>query len=156
MQDSSVDQTGAAPGASADAASSYASTRQRHQAEALALLPLFQERLHWPRERLRELRRQKLRRLLEVARERSPWHRRRLAGIDVSSISEAGLSAIPAMTKDELMANFDAIVTDPRLGLSRVEDHLSGLDADAYLFGSYHAVASGGSSGRRGVYVYDW
>src|SRR5690348_16901253 len=128
--------------------SDYAATRQRHEAEATAQLPLFRERLYWPRERLRELRQQALRRLLLVACERSPWHRARLQGIDVASFSEERLGSIPPMTKTDLMANFDAIVTDRRLTLNRVEDHLAGLKADAYLLGSYHAVASGGSSGQ--------
>ncbi len=51
------------------------------------------------------------------------------------------------MTKDDLMANFDEIVTDNRLRLEVVEEHLEGLTAaDAYLFGRYHAVASSGST----------
>src|SRR5229473_2822972 len=71
--------------------------------------------------------------------------------------SVAPLAALQVMTKDDLMANFDEIVTDDRLRLDVVEDHLEALTAaDAYLFGRYHAVASSGSSGRRGVFVYDW
>jgi phenylacetate-coenzyme A ligase PaaK-like adenylate-forming protein len=60
------------------------------------------------------------------------------------------------MTKHDLMADFDRIVTDPRLTLSLVEDHMASIRGDAYLLGRYHAVASGGSSGRRGVFLYDW
>jgi phenylacetate-coenzyme A ligase PaaK-like adenylate-forming protein len=61
------------------------------------------------------------------------------------------------MTKDDLMGNFDGIVTDPRLSLERVEAHLEGLHDDPhYLLEHYHAIASGGSSGTRGVFVFDW
>jgi phenylacetate-CoA ligase len=60
------------------------------------------------------------------------------------------------MTKDDLMANWDEIVTDRRLTLALVERHLAGLTADAYLFDEVHAIASGGSTGRRGVYVHGW
>jgi phenylacetate-CoA ligase len=60
------------------------------------------------------------------------------------------------MTKDDLMANWDAVITDRRLTLDLVEGHLAGLEADAYLFGQFHAVASGGSSGRRGIFVFGW
>jgi len=134
----------------------YETTRQRHLAAALEQLPGYLERLKWPRERLRQERQGRLRRLLERARERSPWHRRRLAHLDLSRLDEGQLTLIPPMTKDELMLCFDQIVTEPQLTLSRVEDHLAGLNSDAYLCDSYHAVASGGSSGRRGVYVYDW
>jgi phenylacetate-CoA ligase len=54
------------------------------------------------------------------------------------------------------MEHFDEIVTDPRLDLDMIEAHLDQLRGDAYLLDRYHAVASGGSSGRRGVFVYDW
>lgn len=54
------------------------------------------------------------------------------------------------------MANFDEIVTDPRLTLDLVESHLASLSSDAYLMNRYHALASSGSSGRRGVFVFDW
>jgi phenylacetate-coenzyme A ligase PaaK-like adenylate-forming protein len=60
------------------------------------------------------------------------------------------------MTKDDLMTHFDEIVTDSRLTLDLVETHLATAEGEAYLFGRYHAVASSGSSGRRGVFVHDW
>ena len=60
------------------------------------------------------------------------------------------------MTKDDLMANFDAVVTDRRLRLDVCDAHLETLTEDAYLFDRYHVIASGGSTGRRGVFVYDW
>jgi phenylacetate-coenzyme A ligase PaaK-like adenylate-forming protein len=60
------------------------------------------------------------------------------------------------MTKEDLMANWDEIVTDRRLTLETVERHLEGLTSDAYLFDEFHAVASGGSTGTRGVYAYGW
>jgi phenylacetate-CoA ligase len=47
-------------------------------------------------------------------------------------------------------------VTDPTLSLDLIESHLSKLTTDGYLLDRYHAVESGGSSGRRGVFVYDW
>jgi len=60
------------------------------------------------------------------------------------------------MTKDDLMANWDRVVTDRRLTLDLVEGHLAALESDAYLFDQVHAVASGGSTGRRGIFVYGW
>lgn len=130
--------------------------RKRHLADAGPLLPPMLERMTWPAERLAEHRTTELRRLLRTAREASPWHRERLAGIDVDTVDEAGIAALPVMTKDDLMGHFDDIVTDDRLRLRVVEDHLAGLTRDAYLFDRYHATASGGSSGRRGVFVFDW
>ena len=54
------------------------------------------------------------------------------------------------------MDNFDEIVTDMRLNRSVVEAHLDNRSANTYLLDTYHVVASGGSSGQRGVFVYDW
>ena len=76
--------------------------------------------------------------------------------VDPDGFEEADLAGLPPMTKDDLMANWDRVVTDRRLTLELVEGHLAGLEADAYLFGEFHAVASGGSSGRRGIFVFGW
>ena len=134
----------------------YEELRRQHRADAQALLPEYVERLSWPADRLRREREERLRELVEVARARSPWHRRRLAAVDPERLREADLQDIPPMTKADLMESWDEIVTDPRLSLDLVNAHLERLETDAYLLGQYHAVASGGTSGRRGVFVYDW
>ena len=63
---------------------------------------------------------------------------------------EADLERLPVMTKADLMDNFDDIVTDARLSRDLCEDHLE--RADEYLLDEFHVVASGGSSGQRGVF----
>lgn len=137
-------------------ASAYEETRARHVAHALGLLGEHLARPDWPRERIIDVQRQGLRSLLAVARERSPWHAARLRGIDITSFTAEDLRSLPVMTKDDLMSNWDAIVTDHRLTLQQAEDHLSSITADAYILDRYHVVASGGSSGRRGVFAWDW
>jgi phenylacetate-coenzyme A ligase PaaK-like adenylate-forming protein len=135
---------------------SYQELQRRHVAEAMAMLPAHVERLSWTEAQLAAHRRDALRGLVRTAQERSPWHRRRLAGVDPDTFGEEGLAALPVMTKEDLMGNFDEILTDPKLNLDLIETHIEGLTDDAYLLDRYHAVASGGSSGRRGVFVYDW
>jgi len=134
----------------------YETLRQRHVARFGELMPDFFARLTWTSERLRDERRVGLRAILAHAKVRSPWHGRRLAGVDVERVEEVDLRSLPTMTKDDLMAHFDEIVTDPHLTRDVVEAHLAGLTADAYLLDEYHACASGGSSGRRGTFVYDF
>jgi phenylacetate-CoA ligase len=135
----------------------YENLRLRQVQDAMAAAPELIGRLDWPATRLAAHREAELRRLIRTAQTASPWHRKRLEHVDLATLDEASLLALPVMTKDDLMANFDEIVTDDRLRLDAIEDHLEGLTAaDAYLFGRYHAVASSGSSGRRGVFVYDW
>jgi phenylacetate-coenzyme A ligase PaaK-like adenylate-forming protein len=136
--------------------SGYEALRRRHVADARARVPEFLARADWPAERLAAHRQAALRRIIAAARAHSPWHGRRLAGVDPDTIDEAALAGFPVMTKDDLMGHFDEIVTDKRLTLRMVDSHLEGLTSDAYLLGRYHAVASGGSTGRRGVFVYDW
>ena len=115
------------------------------------------QRLHWSRERIAQERRRRLRELIAVARERSPWHGPRLAGLDPATLEEGDLARLPVMTKHDVMSNFDQIVTDRRLTLSLVESHLTSLQAEPrYLLDHYQPVVSGGSSGVRGVFVYDW
>ena len=52
------------------------------------------------------------------------------------------------MTKADLMENFDRIVTDERLSLGLVNDHLETVTTGSYLLDGYTAVTSGGSTGR--------
>jgi phenylacetate-CoA ligase len=131
--------------------------RRRHQVDLATILPGQVERLDWPAEQLCEERQHRLRRFLAVAKSKSRWHAERLRDVDVEHVTEQDLSGLPVMTKDDLMAHFDDIVTDRRVMLARAEAHLASLGAgDAYLDGEYHVVASGGSSGRRGVFVWGW
>ena len=90
-----------------------------------------------------------------TAVERSSWHRRRLEGLDIASLSDRAIVDLPVMTKTDLMDNFDSVVTDTRLSRRLCEDHLDRNPGD-HLLGEFQVVASGGSSGQRGVYVYGW
>lgn len=132
----------------------YEALRQGHLRRMFALMPELVERLDWPAQRLRAERDARLRALVAHAGAHSPWHRRRLAGVDVARLTASDLRALPVMDKNDLMAHFDEIVTDPRLTRDAVEAHLDRLTGDAYLLDEYHVCASGGSSGRRGVFVY--
>ena len=61
------------------------------------------------------------------------------------------------MTKSTMMARFDDVVTDRRLTRARVEAHLAATrDEPGHLLDEYMVLASGGSSGERGIFVYGW
>ena len=134
----------------------YETTRQRHVAHLLSEIGEHFERVAWPAERLRAERTARLRQLVGLAVERSPWHRDRLEGVEVGKLDEDALRDLPVMTKDDLMGNFDAIVTDRDVRLADANAHIAALEGDAYFRDELHAVASGGSSGRRGVFVWGW
>jgi phenylacetate-CoA ligase len=134
----------------------YEQTRQRHIEHLLPQLAEYFERVGWSAERLREERAARLRDLVSIAVERSSWHRTRLAGVNLETLDEETLRELPVMSKQDLMANFDAIVTDPAVRLADVNAHISSLHGDAYFRDELHAVASGGSSGVRGVFAWGW
>ncbi len=142
--------------ATAPTATAYETLRQQHLREMRGRMPAAIERLAWPAERLAAHRESKLRELLRYAQAHSAWHRRRLSGIDIATVTERSLRELPPMTKDDVMSHWSKITTDPRVTLDAAEQHLSRLTGDAYLFERYHVNASGGSSGRRGVFVNDW
>jgi phenylacetate-CoA ligase len=156
-----LDTLTAAPGDAAAAhpnphADSYERLCQRQLHDMRAGMPAAIARLNWSAEQLAAERTRRLRRLLQIAKDQSPWHRRRLAHIDAATFTEARLDEIPPMTKHDLVVHFDQLVTDRRLNLEMTEAHLAALRADAYLLERYHVNASGGSSGQRSVYVHDW
>lgn len=135
----------------------YEARRQQHAADAQALIAGHVERLTWTAERLAAHRRAELTALVRFAVAHSPWHAKRLGHLDLDRLDPDTLGDVPVMTKADLMEHFDEIVTDDRLTLDLVEAHLESLTAGpAYLLERYHAVASGGSTGRRAVFVYDW
>lgn len=134
----------------------YEALRHRQILEFLSRIPGSLRPVKWPVERLREERQRRLRSLIRVAKEKSEWHRARLEKVDADTITEADLGKLPVMTKADLMINFDQIVTDKRLTLEKVNAHVSNLREDRYLLDNYHVIASGGTSGFRGVFVYDW
>jgi phenylacetate-coenzyme A ligase PaaK-like adenylate-forming protein len=130
--------------------------RQQHVARFRELFAEHVTALDWDASQLRRAQDDRLRRLVRTAVERSRWHRERLAGLDLATLTAADVSGLPVMTKSDLMDNFDAIVTDRRLTLEACERHVDSLRDDSYMLDTFHVIASGGSSGQRGVFVYDW
>lgn len=127
--------------------------RQRHVQTLLERVPAHVDRLGWSADRLVAWQRAQLRSLLAHAIEHAPWHRDRLVALG----PDAPLEALPTMSKHDIVASFDDLVTDRRLTRKVVEEHLASLDRDdAYLLDTYHAVATGGSSGARTIVVWDW
>ena len=130
--------------------------RVRIQADIFAGLPAHFSRLGWSEGQLRGWQRDRLRALLATASRRSAFHRRRLAGIDPARFELADLPSLPVMTKAELMADFDAVSCDPRLTREAAEQALSATGSEPRpLPGGYLCLATGGSSGQRGIFAYD-
>lgn len=129
---------------------------------ALRIAKTLESHEEWSAERLRAHQRERLLAIVRYAATHSPYYRERFAGIELSD--DLDLSALPRLDKATMLENFDELVTDRRLTLAGVEQHLAELEGadsrtEPMLLGEYRVMASGGTSGRRGVFVYgrdDW
>ncbi len=65
------------------------------------------------------------------------------------------LAQLPVLTKSMMMEHFDALVTDRRLHLAEIEDFLRSDGSDGLYLDRYVVLATSGSTGRRGVFVFD-
>jgi phenylacetate-CoA ligase len=111
-------------------------------------------RPRWDAGRLAAYQRERLRALLARAAGCSRFHARRLAGVDPARFELADLARLPVLSKEQMMAGFDELVTDRRLTRARVEQHLAESgEQPSLLLGRYVCLASGGSSGLRGIVV---
>ncbi|MGD9620790.1 MAG: phenylacetate--CoA ligase family protein [Mycolicibacterium sp.] len=113
-------------------------------------------RLSWSHEQIEHYQQHRLRALLGYARQRSPFHARRLKDLDPSSATVTDLQRLPVMTKQDAQQNWDDIVTAGDLDRQRAEEVLAEQQWFSYTPGDHQIFSSGGSSGVRGVYVWDW
>jgi phenylacetate-coenzyme A ligase PaaK-like adenylate-forming protein len=134
----------------------FAPMRQRYQADFLRRVPEHITRLDWRPAQIAAHQLEGLRALLAVARERSPFHARRLRAVDPDRLQLEDLPRLPVMTKSELMDEFDDALTDRRVTRALCEHALAATTNEPQpLFDAYFCLSSGGSSGRRGVFVKD-
>ena len=80
------------------------------------------ERDRWTRDGLLTYQRERVRALVAHAVSQSPYYREVL-GPDAA---EQPLAELPTLPKATLMAEFDRVVTDPRLRLADLRSHLAG------------------------------
>ncbi len=134
----------------------YERMRVAHLSAVQASLEDHVTRLDWSRQQIEDYQNHRLRALFAYAKERSPFHARRLRGLDLSCASVADLASLPMMTKHHAQEQWDAIVTGPDLNRDLVERILVEQQWFSYTAGDQQIFSSGGSSGVRGVYVWDW
>jgi phenylacetate-coenzyme A ligase PaaK-like adenylate-forming protein len=134
----------------------YKRLRAAHLSAVQTALDDHVGRLDWSADRIRRHRDQGLRSLLGYARERSPFYAERLRGLDLDTVTAADLASVPVLTKAEAQAEWDAIITTPDLDRVKAERVLSEQTWFSYTSGDHQVFSSGGSTGVRGVYVWDW
>ena len=117
----------------------------------LALMLLRHDR--WSQNRLARHQQELLDRLVYLAVTHSAFYRRLYRDIELSG--PIRLVDLPVIDKAAVMDNFDDLVTDPRLSLVGAQSHLNALMQDDYYLGDYRVLATAGTTGRRGIFVFD-
>ena len=121
-----------------------------------ASMPDHFQRLQWDSEQLARLQTQRLHELLRVAVDRSAFRHGRLGDLDPETATLDLLPSLPPMTKAEMMGAYDDVVTDRRITLEGLQHHLDEVGDEPVLhLDEFVVLASGGSSGVRGIYASD-
>ena len=93
------------------------------------------------------------RKIVRHAARYSPYYRKRFKGIDLATCQPTDL---PTLTKPEMMANFDELVTDRQLNRPLVEQFVANPNnVGKYLLGKYVVCHTSGSQGQPALIVQD-
>lgn len=104
------------------------------------------------REKLERLQQRRLKKLVAYARKNSPFYEELYRGLgDCWTLSD-----LPPVTKPELMARFDDVLTDRAITMARVRDFTRDIDnVGRMLDGKYLVFQTSGSTGHPAVVLYD-
>jgi phenylacetate-CoA ligase len=105
---------------------------------------------HWSRGELEAHQSRRLAELRRFVTARSPFYREFHRGLEGRELAE-----LPILTKATLMERFDDVVTDRAIRLVDVEAFLRDAAPAALFRRRYVALATSGSTGRRGVFLFD-
>ena len=107
---------------------------------------------HWSRDKIDAVQKKRLNALVKFARERSPFYKERYA--DVGEVFL--LADIPPVSKSELMARFDDVLTDRNINMERIDAFTQDLDNIGRMIdGKYLIFKTSGSTGNPAVVLYD-
>ncbi|HMF11315.1 MAG TPA: hypothetical protein VKE94_03390 [Gemmataceae bacterium] len=96
---------------------------------------------------------QRLRSLTAWAKERSPYHAERLRHVNPDRFE---LSDVPALTKPEMMRNFDRLVTDRQLRLAELEEFVrEPARLGRWYLGEFAPSRTSGTQGLKAMIVQD-
>ncbi|HLO35544.1 MAG TPA: hypothetical protein VK194_05660 [Candidatus Deferrimicrobium sp.] len=104
----------------------------------------------WTRDEMLAHQARRLADLRAWASAKSPFYRELHRGLD-----DSPLGALPIVTKATLMHRFDDLVTDRDVRLADVERFVATASATDRFRDRYRVAATGGTTGRRGVFLSD-
>jgi phenylacetate-coenzyme A ligase PaaK-like adenylate-forming protein len=122
-------------------------------AKAFGLQHVRSGRDRWTRAQLERFQQEKLQRLVAHAVVHSRFYADRLR--QANAKRGFVLENVPPLTKAEMMANYDRLVTDPGLCLAEIEAHVQRAKGDALLLDEYRVLTTGGTSGMKGYFAYN-
>ncbi len=130
------------------------SYERRRLSDLTAALKLSKEvvaRDSWSRDQLLEHQRERAAAAIRHAAEHSPLYRERLG----ERGGATKLEDVEPIDRTEMMERYDELVTDPRLKRDDLLTFVGSMTRDAFYLGEYRVMATSGSSGKKGVFVYD-
>lgn len=105
-----------------------------------------------PREKNLNISGKRMRELVDYARKNSPFYKELYAGIG----EDFKLTDLPPVTKPQMMASFDDILTDRSISMKKIEEFTSDLDNIGHkIDGKYLVFKTSGSTGVPAVILYD-
>jgi phenylacetate-CoA ligase len=107
----------------------------------------------WNRQELERFQNQQLSSLVTHAVHHSPFYKEFYKHLRIDQ--GVVLHELPIIDKATMMENFDKFVTDPRLKLTELQAHIRQLARDEYYLGEYRVFSTSGSSGLKGVFVFN-
>ena len=106
----------------------------------------------WSREKIAAVQRKRLLALVKYAREKSPFYRNLYAGIG----EDFSLTDLPPVSKPELMAHFDDVLTDRSITMARIDDFTQDLDHIGRMIDDKYLIfKTSGSTGNPAIVLYD-
>ena len=110
-------------------------------------------RERWNQRELLQFQKHRLNALVRHAVRRSPFYRELYQGVQLEP--DVRLDMLPVITKDLVLQNFDRLVTDPRLRSDALDRYVRAKEEPEHYLGTFHILQTAGSSGRRGIFVFD-
>jgi putative adenylate-forming enzyme len=104
----------------------------------------------WTRNRLLDYQAKKLKALRKHAYKNSPFYKRFHAGLFSKSLQE-----LPVLTKEELMKNWNEVVTDPALKIDDLRKFVETLKKPLLFNGEYIVSTTSGTTGLKGAFAFN-
>ena len=106
----------------------------------------------YSREKLAEMQNRRLKKLVGYAKENSPFYKELYKDIS----DDFRLQDLPPVSKPQMMAAFDTVVTDRAVSMNRIDEFCSDLNhVGRMLDGKYLVFKTSGSTGNPATVLYD-